>query len=396
MKRLAVIIAFAGVTACDREAPRPTESVATAASVPTEVLVPAAAQAEAEIETRPVKTTVQPDMLRVPGHIALADNRRWRVGVRTNGLIAEVNVGPGDLVRKEQVLARYHADELRDSRAQYRAAQLELARAESAAVVAGRNSDRAEKLLELKAASQQQVEQAAQDLVTARTTVRTAQNEVDRLKGLLENDLHVQVETKPGDETADQVPILAPASGYVLEKNVTPGKAIHTDDDAFVIGDLSQVWMLASVRQDQLAPLRRGQSVRVDVPGIAGQVFDGTLTDLGQQLDPATRTMQVRIVLNNSRNALRPGMLATAAIPASEPRTTVLVPSDAVQQIDGQDVVFVRTAPDRFAIRPVQTAATVNGETAVVRGLKDGEHVVVHGSFVLKSQLLRAAIEEGD
>jgi cobalt-zinc-cadmium efflux system membrane fusion protein len=335
-------------------------------------------------------------MLRVPGHIALADNRSWRVGVRTDGLIAEVSVGAGDFVRKEQVLARYHADELRDSRAQYRAAQLELARAESAAVVAGRNSARAEKLLELKAASQQQVEQATQDLVTAQTTVRTAQNEVDRLKGLLENDLHVQVETKAGDETADQVPIIAPASGYILEKNVTPGKAIHTDDDAFLIGDLSQVWMLASVRQDQLAPLRRGQSVRVDVPGIAGQVFDGTLPDLGQQLDPATRTMQVRIVLNNSRNALRPGMLATAEIPAGEPRTTVLVPSDAVQQIDGQDVVFVRTAPDRFAVRQVETAATANGDTAIVHGLKDGEQVVVRGSFVLKSQLLRAAIEAGE
>jgi cobalt-zinc-cadmium efflux system membrane fusion protein len=212
----------------------------------------------------------------------------------------------------------------------------------------------------------------------------------------LENDLHVRVDTTPGDETADQVPILAPATGYILEKTITPGKAIHTDDDAFVIGDLSQVWMLASVRQEQLGPLRRGLTVLVDVPGVAGQTFEGTLTDLGQQLDPATRTMQVRIVLNNSRNLLRPGMLATANIPAGTPHTRVMVPSDAVQQIDGQDVVFVRTAPDRFMVRPVQTATTANGETPILQGLKGDEQVVVRGSFVLKSQLLRAAIEESE
>jgi cobalt-zinc-cadmium efflux system membrane fusion protein len=167
-------------------------------------------------------------------------------------------------------------------------------------------------------------------------------------------------------------------------------------DDTFVIGDLSRVWMLASVRQEQLALLSRGQSVRVDVPGIAGGEITGTLTDLGQQLDPATRTMQVRIVVNNPRNLLRPGMLATAGIPSGAPRTRVLVPSDAVQQIDGQDVVFVRVAPDRFAVRPVRTAATVNGETPIEEGLKGDEQVVIRGSFVLKSQLLRRAIEESE
>ena len=257
-------------------------------------------------------------------------------------------------------------------------------------------ADRAETLLDLKAGSQQQAEQARQDLVAAQTAVRNAQLEVDRLKDLLEDDLRVPADPKPGDETADQVPIIAPASGYILEKNVTLGKAIDTMDDTFVIGDLSQVWMLASVRQDQLGQLRMGQPVRVTVAGVAGQAFEGKIANLGQQLDPSTRTMQVRIVLGNSGNALRPGMLATAEIPAGESRMTVLVPSDAVQQIDGQDVVFVRVAPDRFAVRAVETAETANGETPIRQGLKGGEQVVVKGSFVLKSQLLRAAIEEGE
>jgi cobalt-zinc-cadmium efflux system membrane fusion protein len=191
------------------------------------------------------------------------------------------------------------------------------------------------------------------------------------------------------------VPILAPASGYILEKNVTLGKAIDTADDTFVIGDLSQVWMLASIRQDQLGQLRMGQSVHVTVSGVAGQQFEGKISNLGQELDPSTRTMQVRIALSNAGNILRPGMLATAEVPGSTRKMTVFVASDAVQQVDGQDVVFVRVAPDRFAVRAVEVAQTTNGQTPILQGLKGDEQVVVRGSFVLKSQLLRAALEEG-
>ncbi len=394
MRPLALTILLAIAAGCNREA-APAADTSAPAAARTEVVLSAEAQKEGEIETKPVKTSDEPDTLRVPGRIALADNRSWRVGVRTDGLVVAVSAEAGDYVRKGEVLARYHADEVRDSRAKYHAAQADVARAQSAAALAQRNLERAGTLFELKAASQQQVDQARQDAVAAQTEVHNAQTEVDRLKDLLEDDLRVPADPKPGDETADQVPIIAPASGYILEKNVTLGKAIDTMDDTFVIGDLSQVWMLASVRQDQLGALRAGQMIGVTVAGVAGQSFQGRITNLGQELDPSTRTMQVRIVLSNTANTLRPGMLATAEIPAGERRKTMVVPSDAVQQVDGQDVVFVRTAPDRFAVRAVETGQTNRGETPILQGLKGDEQIVVRGSFILKSQLLRSALEEG-
>jgi membrane fusion protein, heavy metal efflux system len=394
MKRLALIALLAVAAGCNRGAPPSGQTAPPAAR--TEVVLSPDAQKEGQIETAPVKMSDEPDVLRVPGRIALADNRSWRVGVRTDGLVVAVNAEAGDYVRKGQILARYHADEVRDSRALYHAAQSEVARAQSNAALAQRNVTRAETLLDLKAASQVQVEQARQDLVSAEADVQRAQIEVDRLKDLLEDDLRVPAEPKAGDEFADQVPIIAPASGYILEKDVTLGKAIDTMDDTFVIGDLSEVWMLASIRQDQLGQLRMGQSVRVSVAGVAGQQFQGRITNLGQELDPATRTMAVRIALNNSGNVLRPGMLATAEVPGGLRKMTVFVASDAVQQIDGQDVVFVRVAPDRFAVRAVEVAQTTNGQTPILQGLKGDEQVVVRGSFVLKSQLLRSALEEGE
>ena len=147
------------------------------------------------------------------------------------------------------------------------------------------------------------------------------------------------------------------------------------------------------MRQDNLGQLRVGQPVTVTLTGLGDQRFEGKITNLGQELDPTTRVMQVRIVLNNPGQRLRPEMLANAEIPIGETASVLSIPSDAIQQINGQDVVFVRTAPDRFIVRPVRVGPTSDTKTPVLEGLKAGEQVVVHGSFTLKSHLLRSTME---
>ena len=349
----------------------------------------------ATIETRPAALSQQPDVLRVKGRIALADNRTWKVGVRTLGSVVAVYKELGDFVHKGDLLARFHADEVRDSRALYRAAAAEADRAQSAERQAQRNRDRARRMLELKAGSQQQVEQAEQDLVTAQATVRKAQIEVDRLRDLLEDDLHVPAEPTPNrqNDFEDDVPILAPGNGYIIEKNVTPGKSVDTSSVTFVIADLSKVWMLASVRQEDLGKLRTGQAAAVTLAGQADRRWNGRITNHGQELDPSTRAMQVRIELDNRENRLRPEMLANADLPVGRAKPTVVVPSDALQQVGDETVVFVQIAPGRFALRPVRAGEAADGTIPILEGLKPGDLVVVRGSFSLKSQLLKSTLE---
>ena len=360
-----------------------------------EIVLTAAQQAAGMIQTQTVALSDAADTLRVTGRIALADDRIWRVGVRADGLVMAVYAGLGDFVQKGQVLARYHADEVREARAGYRKSLAELGRVQAAQALAQRNYDRAQTLLSLKAGSVQQVEQARQDLLSAQTQVQGAQIEVNRGEDELSDDLRVPADPPPGTpaEIADEVPILAPASGYVLEKNITPGKTVQPSTDTYLIGDLSQVWMLASVRQEKLNQLRAGQSATVTLPGAPGQRFAGKLTNLGQQLDETTRVMQVRIVLNNPGNRLKPEMLVDAEIPVGDRKPTLLVPSDAIQQIENQDIVFVQTAAGHFEIRPVRDGNTTNGKTPILEGLKPGEQLVVQGSFTLKGQLLKSTME---
>jgi len=396
--RLLIVVGCAWVAACRGDAPTPAPGEAGAKPAATksakdEVTLTGDEQRTGKIETQVVQTTDTANVLHVSGRITRADNRTYRVGVRTNGLVRSVLVNVGDAVRAGQILARYYADEVREERAKYRTAVSELHEREAAATLANRNYDRMQTLLELKAASVQQVDQARQDQVSAETAVQNARTEVERTRDVLEDELHVPVEPASGHEEANQVPIISPAAGYVLEKDITPGRTIAPGQDAFVIGDLSEVWMLASVRQDALGQLRLGQSVAVIVPGVANERFVGRITNLGQELDATTRAMPVRIVLSNSDQRLRPEMLANAEIPSGSSAPVLAVPSDAVQQINGQDIVFVRTAPDRFTVRPVRVGPTADGRTPVLEGLKKDEQVVVHGSFTLKSHLLRASME---
>jgi cobalt-zinc-cadmium efflux system membrane fusion protein len=396
---LVLIPAALLLAACSRQQTSagspPAQNAAENKTSKNEVVLSTEQQKSSMVELQMAALSRAPDLLRVRGRIVLADDRTWRVGVRTVGLVVAVYAGLGDPVRKGQVLARYHADEVRDSRAQYRAAVNELDRAKSAVAQAQRNRDRAQRLLDLKAGSALQVEQAQQDVVTAEAAVRKAQIEVDRGRHLLEDDLRVPADPPPDrqDETADQVPILSPGDGYVIEKNVTPGKTVELSTVTFVIGDLSKVWMLASVRQEDLGKLRSGQAANVTLPGEPVLSFPGRITNLGQQFDPATRVMQVRIELENRNGRLRPEMLANAEIPVGGRRPTVIVSSDAIQQIGDQDVVFVQTAPGRFTVRPVRVGETAGGKTPVLEGIQAGEQIAVRGSFVLKSQLLKATLE---
>ena len=151
--------------------------------------------------------------------------------------------------------------------------------------------------------------------------------------------------------------------------------------------------MIASVNETNIAKLRLGQRVTVVANAFPSEPFKGQVSNLSPELDPVTRVMRARIELQNPSIKLRPEMLATAQIVVSGSRSLLLVPGDAIQQINDLDVVFIRRSADRFEIRPVRLGDMFNGLVAVLEGVQPGDAVVTRGSFLLKSQLLKSSIE---
>ena len=358
-----------------------------------EVTLSTQAQAEQKIEVAPVELGTAVVTQRAKGHIALPDNATWRVGVVAEGRVERVYFNLGDSVKKGQVLARIHSHEVHDIRAEYSNAVAERARLQAAEALAQKNYDRSQRLYALKAESVSQVEMAKQELVNAQSATHEAETIVLREETHLKEILGVQADVLvDNSDDADLIPIAAPAGGRILQKNVTPGSTISPATDAFVIGDLSRLWMLASVDAANLSKLHLGQTATVTLPDVPESNYAGKITNLGQEFDPVTRLMQVRIEINDSDNRLRPEMLASAEFATGAGIPTVLVPQEAIQQVNGQDVVFVRVAADRYRVQAVQMAENVRGNVRILQGLKQGEQVITHGSFIAKSQLLKSTI----
>jgi membrane fusion protein, heavy metal efflux system len=391
---LFAVLCIALQLGCSRQRANEAPAKAPVSAGQGEVVISPAEQVAQKIEVQAVQTRDLPAVFTVPGHIALPDNATWRVGVLTDGRVQNVYANLGDYVHKGQILARMHSHDVHDARAAYQTALADRAKSESALALAQTEYGRTQRLYALRAASLDQTQIAHQELINAQTEAKNANIAVIRERTHLEDTLGVPADIPENshNENDELIPISAPASGYVLEKNVTPGVTILPSMDAFLIGDLSRLWMLASVRADQLSRLHLGHTATITVPDVPAESFPGKLANLGQRFDPTTRQMQIRIEFTNTGGRLRPEMLARAELQVTGEKAALLVPEDAVQQVNGQDAVFVRSTPDHFVMRPIQTGDSTQGMVRVLSGIVPGDQVVTQGSFLVKSQLLRASI----
>jgi cobalt-zinc-cadmium efflux system membrane fusion protein len=368
-----------------------------AAKAANSVVFSADLQARSGVSVITVSEQALPEVVHATAHLTADENHTWRVGAVAEGRIERVQANPGDVVKKGQLLAQMHSHDIHESRALYKRAKADLARAEGTAKYQEGVRDRAKRLLDLRAGSIAQLEQAETALTNAQTDVRNAGYEVDRTQAHLTEVLGIpadesEIPRGPDGDDNDYIPVKAPADGVVLSRNVTLGTVVTPSNDLFVLTDLSTLWAIAEVSEEFLGKLRIGMPVNVSVQAYPGQPFQGRISKVGEALDPSTRTIQVRIDLSNPKGRLKPEMYADAEIQVGRGAAALTLPSEAVQDLRGEAVVFVRVAADRFEVRPVRPGKTVNGAVEITAGLRAGDEVVARSAFILKSEFLKASM----
>lgn len=388
MKKLAAALMIVLASACGR-APAPASPAAD--STPRRVTLDSAGQKQVGLELMRVEIRSSPITVKSTGRLVFNEDRSWHIGAVTGGRIAQVDASIGDRVAAGQVLARMHSDDVHEARAAYQKALAQLKNAETAARYARTARDRTARLYHLKAASRQQVETSATDLQRAETQLADARAEVNRARTHLTEFLGVPLSgALPG---GDFISIRAPAAGIVVRRLVTPGTVVSPGQEVFTVADTSSLWLIAAVNEADLSRIRVGSAATVFVRAYPNHAFAGKVIRLGEELDPHTRTLQVRVLVPNPQAMLKPEMYADVRIAAGESRPAIYVAEAALQDLGGQAVVFVRVAPDEFEPRPVRIGARANGTVEILAGLKPGETVVTRGSFTLKSELFRSTLE---
>lgn len=178
----------------------------------------------------------------------------------------------------------------------------------------------------------------------------------------------------------------APASGYVVEKNVIVGQKIMAGDALYKIADLSDVWVEGEVFEQDIADVRVGQTVHADFEAIPGDHRMGRISYIYPTLNPDTRTERVRVVMNNADLRLKPGMYATIRIVGTERYGVVTVPRSAVLSTGERSIVFVRDARGSLVPREVALGAANDERIEILRGLAAGETVVSSATFLVDAE----------
>jgi cobalt-zinc-cadmium efflux system membrane fusion protein len=401
MRRAAAACLLWLLAACQKEPPRAAAPAAQEAAARRYVELDAAALAQAGLRVEPAVLRRVPVRVRANGRLAANEERTWRVGAITDGRIIQVLVRVGDRVERGQVLARMFSHDVHESRALYRRAVAEYNRLQSNLEYARRQRDRMRRLFEMKAASQEQLDTAENELRNAETALRAAEIEVNRTRQHLVEFLEIPVEGAERKEAGvaslsdeDLIPIRAPAAGVVLSRLVTAGSVVQPSSELFVISDLSTIWVIAAVQEEFLPRVRPGMMARVSVQAYPDRPFAGRVLRIDEKLDPETRTVQAIVEIDNRHGLLRPEMYAVVELESGGSGEGLYVLQSAIQDVNGQPTVFVEAAPGRFEPRPVETGGSIDRLVEVRRGLRAGERVVVEGGFVLKSQLLKSTLSE--
>jgi cobalt-zinc-cadmium efflux system membrane fusion protein len=182
-----------------------------------------------------------------------------------------------------------------------------------------------------------------------------------------------------------ELPVLAPLDGEVVEQQVAPGQLLQAGaTQCFTISDMSTVWVLVNVYQNDLAYVHVGDPVTIHTDAYP-QDFSGKISYVAAALDPTSRTLQARIVTQNPGEKLKKDMYVTATVQAGDIRGALVVPDSAVlRDADNEPFVYVSTGNDQFARRSVSTGQSVRGQTQVTNGLKSGDQVVAQGALFLQ------------
>lgn len=308
------------------------------------------------------------------------DDSVARVGSKISGRITKLPVAVGATVKAGELIAIIDSPELGTAKSDYlgAVAQARLTR---------ETADREKILFDKKISAEQDYRVAEAEATKARAAKEAAEA---RLHTLGFSDAQLQRLTAE-QHSSSSILVSSPISGVVVERPVSLGQVIHPEDTVGVIMDLRTVWIQVDAYERDLAQLAIGQQVAARVPAWAKREFIGVIQLIGAVVDRKSRTVKVRVVLENADGALKPGMFAKVRLAGSkgEARQGLFVPSAAVQRDGEVAIVFVPIGETEFQLRKVETGVAADGWVQITRGVTAGEKVVTTGAFQLKSEARR-------
>jgi len=332
---------------------------------------------------RPIRT------IRTIGRVTVDENRIHRIVGGADGWLNELHGGTtGSLVQQDQLLASYISKDLVNNQ---QALFISLGNVDRLKAAAGAEDHAAATGQSPVGPPRRGPAGGLSDQVTlANQQLRLAEATLLSL-GMSEAQL---AEMKRTRQPARQIEIRAPATGLVVARSAAPGLRFDRSTELYRIADLSKVWIVADLFENEAQYFRPGVTARLTLSGTAGKVRQARVTDVLPLADLALRTLKVRLEIDNPDYALRPDMVVDVELPVELP-PMIALPAEAVLDTGLKQMVFVEREAGVFEPRQVTTGWRTGEQIEILHGLQPGERIVVSGTFLLDSESRMKAAAAG-
>jgi cobalt-zinc-cadmium efflux system membrane fusion protein len=321
------------------------------------------------------------EILRVSGSIQVDEQRVARLGASVTGRINDIDAVLGQHVKQGQVLATLNSTELAQNQLSYIKALQQISLHTKAV-------ERAKLLLEADVISAAELQRREAELAAAQAELYAAR---DQLLVLGMSEQAIKQLTNSGQMRSFSS-VTARLDGTVISRKVNLGQVVQPAEELFIVADLSHVWAVAEVPEQQIELIQKGEDVKIEIPALGGKQMTGKLIYLGDVVNPQTRTVTVRTDIQNAEGSIKPDMLISMLV-QSKTVPRLAVPLQAIVRENDKDHVFVQIAPNKYRLREVALGAEYEGMTAVIRGVDEGEVVVGEGAFHLNNERKRKELE---
>lgn len=328
--------------------------------------------AAAAIELKTAGAMQITSSLQLPGEIRFNEDRTAHVVPQVAGIVESVSANLGQKVKKGQVLAVINSSAISELRS-------ELLNAEQRLSLARTAYQREKKLWEQRISAEQDYLQAQSALREAEVAVRNAQQKLRAIGA------------SGSSGSLNRYEIRAPFDGTVVEKHLGLGEAVREDANAFLISDLSSVWAEIIVSPKDMQVVRVGEKVVVQATALSASA-QGKISYVGSLIGEQSRTAKAHVVLPNTGEIWRPGLFVNVEVVSDEAQVPVAVAADAIQTVDGKNVVFVRV-PGGFAAQEVTLGRASGKFVEIKSGIDAGTEYAATGSFAIKAELGKGSAE---
>lgn len=357
------------------------EEAPVASTVTDQNVIEVSEQLATQIELHTVANIEMRGTLRVPGTVQVDEQRMARIGASVTGRIKDIEATLGQSVKNGQVLATLNSTELAQN-------QLALIKAAQQIRLQTKAVERARLLQEADVIGAAELQRRDTELSAAQAELNAARDQLLVL-GMNESGIDKLMQTGQIRSTSN---VVSRISGTVINRKVNLGQVVQPAEELFIIADLSHVWVVAEVPEQQINLIEEGEEVVVEIPALGNKQYKAKLVYESAVVNPETRTVTVRSDLANDNQEIKPDMLASMLIQSS-PEQKLALPLQSIVRENDTTYVYVQLAQNKFRLREVELGPEHAGMVTILRGVSKDEIVVAEGAFHVNNERNRKELE---